>query len=227
MGAEQAIMTACQNLKAFLDTAATFDGREVLFDFESGEPEPVAIAASPDPAPILQQPQPIAAQPPPAIEQQAYQPAYLPPPDTSDDDQDVEREPHEGKSFTQRFDELIAQENAGRNALIILIGGITLLVGAFSLVPRTSDATVVLNPAANFDIHSFCANTTSVCAGYLPTCEETETQADGTKVCRVYVLPVTMPECANNPTCKLPPDSGCLVSLRDASGNNACLVLEH
>lgn len=43
--AEQAILTACENLKAYLDTAATFDGREVLFDFSGGEPAMIAHAS--------------------------------------------------------------------------------------------------------------------------------------------------------------------------------------
>ncbi len=43
--AENAILTACENLKAYLDTAMTFDGREVLVDFAQGSPEIVAQAA--------------------------------------------------------------------------------------------------------------------------------------------------------------------------------------
>lgn len=46
LGAEAAIMDACENLKGYLDTAATFDGREVLIDFSSGEPEVIAQAAA-------------------------------------------------------------------------------------------------------------------------------------------------------------------------------------
>lgn len=46
LGAEAAIMEACENLKGYLDTAATFDGREVLVDFSTGEPEVVAQAAA-------------------------------------------------------------------------------------------------------------------------------------------------------------------------------------
>ena len=42
LGAEEALMTACKNLQSYLDTAATFDGREVLIDFSGGEPEVVA-----------------------------------------------------------------------------------------------------------------------------------------------------------------------------------------
>jgi len=34
LGAEAALQTACQALKAFLETAATFDGREVVVDFD-------------------------------------------------------------------------------------------------------------------------------------------------------------------------------------------------
>jgi hypothetical protein len=33
MGAEGAILNACQNLKAYLDTAMTFDGREEVLEF--------------------------------------------------------------------------------------------------------------------------------------------------------------------------------------------------
>lgn len=42
LGAEEAILQACQNFKAFLEAAATFDGREVLIDFSSGSPQLVA-----------------------------------------------------------------------------------------------------------------------------------------------------------------------------------------
>ena len=47
LGAEDAIMTACQNLRAYLDTAATFDGREVLFDFAGGAPAEWAMSSGP------------------------------------------------------------------------------------------------------------------------------------------------------------------------------------
>lgn len=49
LGAEDAIMTACQNLRGYLDTAATFDGREVLIDFNTPEPQVVATATAPAP----------------------------------------------------------------------------------------------------------------------------------------------------------------------------------
>jgi hypothetical protein len=42
-------MTACQNLRGYLDTAATFDGREVLLDFSSDEPAVVAQTSTPAP----------------------------------------------------------------------------------------------------------------------------------------------------------------------------------
>ena len=70
LGAEEAIMTACQNLKGYLDTAATFDGREVLFDFATGQAQAVAQAVTP--APMLIQaptvPIEVSAQPASSIE---------------------------------------------------------------------------------------------------------------------------------------------------------------
>ena len=45
LGSETAIMTACENLKGYLDTAATFDGREMLFDFSAGQPQAIASSA--------------------------------------------------------------------------------------------------------------------------------------------------------------------------------------
>lgn len=44
LGAEEAIMTACRNLKSYLETAATFDGREVLIDFDSDRPTVIATS---------------------------------------------------------------------------------------------------------------------------------------------------------------------------------------
>lgn len=52
LAAEEAILDACRNLKAFLDTAATFDGRETVVDFSSSAPQVVATAA-PSPEPVL------------------------------------------------------------------------------------------------------------------------------------------------------------------------------
>ena len=64
LGAEQAIMEACQNLRGYLDTASTFDGQEVLFDFSAGS-EPVNITpqtgprlVAPPPSQILSGPYP-------------------------------------------------------------------------------------------------------------------------------------------------------------------------
>jgi hypothetical protein len=51
LAAEEAIMEACRNLKVYLDVAATFDGSEVVVEFATGEP--VAVAASGSPEPIL------------------------------------------------------------------------------------------------------------------------------------------------------------------------------
>ncbi|MEI9933145.1 MAG: hypothetical protein WDM89_22095 [Rhizomicrobium sp.] len=50
LGAEDALMIACRNLKGYLDTAATFDGREALYDFSSGEP---VLIAPRIPIPVL------------------------------------------------------------------------------------------------------------------------------------------------------------------------------
>jgi len=60
LGAEGAIMDACRNLRGYLDTAATFDGREVLVDFTAEEPTVIASA----PAPMLIAPGPVPASPP-------------------------------------------------------------------------------------------------------------------------------------------------------------------
>lgn len=49
LGAENAVIEACENLKGYLDTAATFDGREVLIDFSSETPQVIAQAVSPAP----------------------------------------------------------------------------------------------------------------------------------------------------------------------------------
>jgi hypothetical protein len=47
LAAEEALMTACKNLKAFLDIAACFNGREVVFDFSGGGEEPAIVTPSP------------------------------------------------------------------------------------------------------------------------------------------------------------------------------------
>ncbi|HEX5182042.1 MAG TPA: hypothetical protein VFW19_02705 [Allosphingosinicella sp.] len=45
IGAENALMTACQNLKEYLETAALFDGREHVVDFSTETPTVVAEAS--------------------------------------------------------------------------------------------------------------------------------------------------------------------------------------
>ena len=54
LGAENAVITACENLKAYLAAAATFDGREVLIDFSNAEPK----VAAPGPASLAPPPAP-------------------------------------------------------------------------------------------------------------------------------------------------------------------------
>jgi hypothetical protein len=56
--AEEALKQACQNLKGYLETAATFDGGAVVIDYSKDEPEivsqPVLLAAPIAPAPIVE-----------------------------------------------------------------------------------------------------------------------------------------------------------------------------
>jgi len=47
--AEDAIILACQNLKTYLEMAATFDGTEQLIDFSGGEPTIIAQTIQPEP----------------------------------------------------------------------------------------------------------------------------------------------------------------------------------
>lgn len=49
LGAEEALMVACNNLRGYLDTAATFDGTEVVINFDSAGPA-VITQATPQPA---------------------------------------------------------------------------------------------------------------------------------------------------------------------------------
>jgi len=89
LGAEEALMEACQNLRAYLDTAASFDGREVLVDFSGKEPAVVSTA----PPPMLVAPSPMTTPPPPVYEAApeapeaapgaAATPPYQSPPDYS------------------------------------------------------------------------------------------------------------------------------------------------
>ncbi|HTU12432.1 MAG TPA: hypothetical protein VMG08_16190 [Allosphingosinicella sp.] len=54
LGAESAIMEACENLKLYLDTAATFDGREALYEFEADGPKLMAHSMTPPPALVVE-----------------------------------------------------------------------------------------------------------------------------------------------------------------------------
>ncbi|MBS0273908.1 MAG: hypothetical protein JSR55_05795 [Proteobacteria bacterium] len=49
LGAEEAIMSACERLKGLLETAATFDGREVVIDFITETPRVSSTPAAPMP----------------------------------------------------------------------------------------------------------------------------------------------------------------------------------
>ncbi len=71
LGAEEAIMDACRNLRAYLDTAATFDGREVLIDFNTADPQIVATATAPAPMLVAPSAATARAAPPPALEADA------------------------------------------------------------------------------------------------------------------------------------------------------------
>lgn len=66
LGAEDAIHEACRNLKVYLDTAATFDGREVVVDY--AQPEQPQIVAQAQPLQVLvATPTPVAAAPAAAL----------------------------------------------------------------------------------------------------------------------------------------------------------------
>jgi hypothetical protein len=73
LGAEEALYEACRNLRSYLDTAATFDGREVVVAFDGEEPKVVAAAVSQQtlvasPAPATTAPMIIATPAPPMVE---------------------------------------------------------------------------------------------------------------------------------------------------------------
>lgn len=71
IGAENAVVDACGNLRAYLDCAATFNGSEVVIDFSTPEPITVA-AASPQDRLVTSSDQPIAkALTPPQPQQDA------------------------------------------------------------------------------------------------------------------------------------------------------------
>ncbi|WP_439538923.1 hypothetical protein [Sphingomonas sp.] len=58
LDAEETLIDACKNVKAYLDTAATFDGREVLIDFNGDQPAIVAQTVTPAPMKVVPAPAP-------------------------------------------------------------------------------------------------------------------------------------------------------------------------
>lgn len=58
LDAEDALMTACKNLRGYLDTAVTFDGREAVIDFNQSEP---TIVSGSTPVQMISPPQLVAA----------------------------------------------------------------------------------------------------------------------------------------------------------------------
>ena len=66
LDAEDELIGACKNLKAYLDAAATFDGRELLIDFSGTEPTVVAQAVTPEPMTVVPTPA-ASALPPPSL----------------------------------------------------------------------------------------------------------------------------------------------------------------
>ncbi|GAA0326188.1 hypothetical protein GCM10009087_40640 [Sphingomonas oligophenolica] len=119
LGAEDAIMTACENLKGYLATAATFDGREVLVDFNSDQPTIVAQRTTPQP--MLVAPAP-AGPPVPELTSNYSQPEWKPAPEPAAPEY-VAR----GETFGLPFD-----WNDPDTRRTILIGGG--IVGAFLLL---------------------------------------------------------------------------------------------
>ena len=73
-GAEEALVEACQSLKNFLATAATFDGGEDVYDFSGDEPKIITQRISL--APPLTEPVPIVQ---PHLADTPAQPAEMPP----------------------------------------------------------------------------------------------------------------------------------------------------
>jgi len=126
LGAEEALMEACKNLRAYLDTAASFDGREVLVDFSGKEPAVVSTA----PPPMLAAPSPQTASPPPVYEAAPEAPGAVPslapvPPYQSPPDYSPSSNP---------FDDILAQarrfwSSATQNQkILVIVGGIVVLI---------------------------------------------------------------------------------------------------
>jgi hypothetical protein len=76
LGAEEAVTTGCKNLKSYLDTAATFDGRELVISFDE-DGDPIVTAASEPKKQIATQP----ASAMPAAPPLPQSPASLPAPE--------------------------------------------------------------------------------------------------------------------------------------------------
>jgi len=128
IAAEDAIKQACQNLKVYLDIAATFDGSEVIFDYSEDEPQVIAQAIRPEP--ILM---PAAAQLAPVQPMQS-----LPPPDSPSPSRDPEYyeegRPYDGQGNSDGFgdwprDVSDATEFEGRPAKFAAItAGVVILI---------------------------------------------------------------------------------------------------
>lgn len=67
LDAEETLIDACKNVKAYLDTAATFDGREVLIDFDGVQPAVVAHTVTPTPMTVAPAPAPALLPPAPSL----------------------------------------------------------------------------------------------------------------------------------------------------------------
>jgi len=114
LGAEDAIVEACQRLKQYLNTAATFDGREVLFDFSGNDAEPKILAPGEN---ILQLAPPQSA---PATSSAAFAPMNAP--GTSDS---YEAEPNE---FVEKLKYFWGGLTTGQKVVVSIVGLIVLWV---------------------------------------------------------------------------------------------------
>ncbi|WP_428150931.1 hypothetical protein [Brevundimonas sp.] len=127
LGAEEAIMDACRSLRGYLDTAATFDGREVLIDFTAELPTVVASS----PAPQLLAPTSAAPALPRAQAERAAA-ARLVAPDTSSEALGFPAtdEPPQGLDWGDRFDRAFAAVTPEQWASI----GVCAIVGLIVLI---------------------------------------------------------------------------------------------
>jgi len=123
LGAEEMIYEACRNLRTYLDTAATFDGREVLVDFSTDEPQIVAQASTPTPKVVapaaVSVAPPIAAPEPMEFSAEAPAPVYEPAQETYPSPSVAQAQP---QSFFDRH-----------KWLIIIGGGIFVLFNIIDL----------------------------------------------------------------------------------------------